>query len=204
MSNQALIKEVIEKEKHAFMTLITEKKAMERIAKISNTSQDIESNMIFSMIFFTVILTTLGGLHEPLMKSLHIESVIVYSLLSLAIIIFPLIITLLSSTKKDKHIMDYFRIDPEQCITQLFEKDFLKETISEETKIALKTSLTMDEYKTLFIKHDVVSYAILQDYLSNLDKHNSQTYALEQDKLSIDQNSIDSSETLKQHIAIPQ
>lgn len=204
MSNQALIKEVIEKEKHAFMALITEQKAMDRIAKISNTSQDIESNMIFSMIFFTVILTILGGLHEPLMKSLHIESVIVYSLLSLAIIIFPLIITLLSSTKKDKHIMDYFHIEPEQCIIQLFEKDFLEAAISEETKTALKTSLTMDEYKTLFIKHDVVSYAALQEYLSNLDKHNSKIYAIEQEKLSIDQDAIDSSETLKQHIAIPQ
>jgi len=201
MSNQALIKEVIEKEKHAFMTLITEQKAMERIKKISlNPNKKIFIRIFPALYFFTPTVFIIPALN---ISNADKNTCLVFALgIFMLIACISYLYTVVAS--KDKHLIKYLKADRLSCTMQLFEADFMQAAISEETKTALKTSLTMDEYKTIFIKHDVVSYAVLQEYLSNLDTYNRKTYALEQEKLSIDQDAIDSSQTLKQHIAIPQ
>ena len=201
MSNQALIKEVIEKEKHAFMALITEQKAMDRIKKISLHPNKKTLIRILPALYFFMFA---GGLTPILHISSADKNTFSFFVLCISVLIAVISYLYTVVASKDKYLTKYLKENRLSCTTQLFEQDFLKTTISEETNTALKTSLTMDEYKTLFIKHDVVSYAALQEYLSNLDKHNSKIYAIEQEKLSIDQDAIDSSETLKQHIAIPQ
>lgn len=199
MSNEDLIKEIIEKEKYAFMGLITEKKAMDRIKKISiHPNKKIGIRILPALYFFAFAMSVIPALN---ISNADKNTCLVFALgISMLIVIISYSYTILAS--KDKHLIQYLKEDRLSCTTQLFEADFTRTAISEETKTALKTSLTMDEYKTLFIKHDVVSYGILQEYLSNLDKHNRQTYALEQEKLSINKNVIDLSKTLKQHIAI--
>jgi len=199
MSNQDLIKEVIEKEKHVFMSLITEKKAMDRIKKISLHPNDKFVIRFVPVAFFLSFSISFSPLFE---WTKHNPNILLFSILGASALIALVSYLYTLAASKDKHLIKYLKEDRLSCTTQLFEEDFMRTAISEETKTALKTSLTMDEYKTLFIKYDVVSYEVLQEYLSNLDKHNTQTYAIEQEKLNIDKNVIDLSQTLKQHIAI--